>query len=176
MSTELPQAIPTPAPRVSRLGVTLSLLGAAAAITGGVLLMKAGPGTVESIRVSKHSMLPDSLVGSPDLYLMVGTIDKQEIETEGYKDKPIGNGLGFPLPKPLELAAITHIELMDADLGSDDIRDRVDVSERICKGQDYQFELIGPSDPRRSRGTVALAAGGVVFIIGAILVARSLAV
>jgi hypothetical protein len=175
MSTERPEAIPAPRARVSRVGAVLSLLGAAAAIAGGVLLWRAGEGTVETIRVTKHSMLPDSLVGSPDLYLMVGTSDKQEIQTEGYEDKPIGNGLDFRLPKPLELKKITHIELMDEDVGSDDIRDRVDVSERICKGQDYQFELIGPEDPQRTRGITALAAGGVVFIIGAILVARSLA-
>jgi hypothetical protein len=176
MSTELPEAIPAPPRRVSRVGAVLSVLGVAAATAGGVMLMKAGAGTVEAIRVSKHSMLPDSLVSSPDLYLLVGTSDKRDIETESYKNKPIGNGLDFHLPEPLELKAITHIELMDADLGSDDIRDRVDVSERISKGQDYQFELIGPDDPRRTRGIAALAAGGVVFIIGAILLVRSLAI
>jgi hypothetical protein len=176
MSTELPEAIPAPRAHVSRAGAVLSLLGIAAAISGGVLFWRAGEGTVETIRVSKHSMLPDSLVGSPDLYLMVGTSDKQEIQTEGYEDKPIGNGLDFRLPKPLEVREITHIELMDEDVGSDDIRDRVDVSERICKGQDYQFELIGPEDPQRTQGIAALAAGGVVFIIGAILLVRSLAI
>jgi hypothetical protein len=175
MSTELPQAIPAPRPRVSSIGAILSVVGAAAAIIGGVLLWRAGEGTVETIRVSKHSMLPDSLVGSPDLYLMVGTSDKQEIQTEGYEDKPIGNGLDFRLPKPLDLASISHIALMDADVGSDDIRDRVDVSERIGKGQNYQFELIGSADPQRTNGIAALAAGGVAFIIGAILMTRSLA-
>jgi hypothetical protein len=176
MSTELPEAIPAPAPRASRVGVVLSLLGAAAAIAGGVIWMKAGAGTVEAVRVSKHSMLPDAIVGSPDLYLMVGTSDKQEVQTEGYKDKPIGNGLDFRLPKPLELERIVRIELMDTDLGSDDIRDRVDVSERISKGQDYQFELMGPEDPQRMAAIAALAAGGVAFIIGIILLVRSLAI
>ncbi len=176
MSTELPEAIPAPAPRVSRVGAALSILGAAAAIAGGLMWMKAGAGTVESVRVSKHSMLPDAIVGSPDLYLMVGTSDNEELQTEGYKDKPIGNGLDFKLVKPLELEKISHIELMDADLGSDDIRDRVDVSERISKGQDYQFELIGPEDPQRRTAIAALAAGGVAFIIGIILLVRSLAI
>jgi hypothetical protein len=176
MSTELPEAIPAPRARVSRVGAVLALLGAAAAIAGGALLSKAGEGTVETIRVSKHSMLPDSIVGNPDYYLLIATADNNEIQTEGYKDKPIGNGLDFRLPKPLELKKITHIELMDEDVGSDDIRDRVDVSERICKGQDYQFELVGPEDPQRTRGITALAAGGVVFIIGAILLVRSLAI
>jgi hypothetical protein len=68
MSTELPEAIPAPPVRVSRVGAALSLIGTVAAIVGGVMLWRAGEGTVETIRVSKHSMLPDSLVGSPDLY------------------------------------------------------------------------------------------------------------
>ncbi len=176
MSTDPPAAIPAPAPRASRVGGALAALGVAAAMLGGALLVKATAGTVEQIRVSKHSMLPDTLVGSPDLYLIVGVQGAPAIETASYKDKPIGNGLDFRLPKPLPLEAITHIELMDADLGTDDIRDRVDVRERISRGQDYQFELVGPADSRRMQGMAALAAGGVVFIIGAILLVRSLAI
>jgi hypothetical protein len=176
MSTDLPHAIPVPPRPVSRAGIVLLLLGAAAAIAGGVLFYKAGGGTVETIRVTKHSMLPDSIVGNPDFYLLVGTTDKQQIETEGYTDVPIGNGLDFKLPKPQPLENVIHIELMDTDVGTDDMRDRVDVTERIARGQDYQFELLGPLDSRRTAGIAALAAGGLVLIIGAVLLLRSLAI
>jgi hypothetical protein len=176
MSTDIPEAIPAPARRASRVGMLLCVIGLVAAIAGAVLYLRAGEGAVESIRLTKHSMLPDAIVGSPDLYLKIGTSDNQQIETEGYKDMPIGNGLDFKLPKPLLLASISHIELMDSDVGTDDMRDRVDVRERICRGQDYQFELIGPLAPHRTWGIAALAAGGVVLIIGTILLVRSLAI
>jgi hypothetical protein len=176
MSTDIPQAIPAPARRASRVGMLLCLIGLATAIAGAMLYFRAGEGSVESIRVTKHSMLPDALVSNPDLYLEIGTSDNQQIETEGYKDMPIGNGLDFKLPKPLPLESISHIELMDSDVGSDDMRDRVDVRERVCRGQDYQFELIGPEAPHHTWGIAALAAGGVAFIIGTILLVRSLAI
>jgi hypothetical protein len=154
----------------------LSLMALAAAIAGGMLLRRAGEGTVETIRVTKHSMLPESLVGTPDYFVIVTTRDEKTINTEPYDDTPIGNGLDFKLPKPLALAEVAHLQLLDEDLRSDDVRDRVDVRGRVCRGQDYQFELSGAPPPERDVAYGLLGAGGAVLVIAAILWVRSQAV
>ncbi len=177
MSTNVPEAIPASPPRRSRMAAAiLALVAAAALIAGFFLMQNSGAGQVVSIRVTKHSMLPESLVGSPDYYLHIGTSDKKETVIDGFTDTPIGNGLDFHLPKALEFDAISHIELMDKDVGHDDIRDRVDVRMRICRGQDYAFELIGPESSKRTAGIVALASGGAALTIAAILFVRSHAI
>ena len=175
MTTDIPEAIPTPAVR-RRATAILGVLGLAAVAAGLVILLRAGEGQVELIRVTKHSMLPESLVGAPDYYVTVGTSDGKSITTKGYDDTPIGNGLDFKLSQPLELARIAHVELMDDDMGGDDMRDRVDVRERICKGQDYAFELIGPASPWKNAGYLALAGGAVLAVLAAILWVRSHAI
>jgi hypothetical protein len=185
-------AIAAPRRRRPWIGFVLCLAGIIAVIAGGVMLRGAGQGDVETIRVTKHSMIPETLLGEqPDYYLIVTPRDDSQKgdvpqdgaptesgpeQTNAYDDTPIGNGLDFKLKKPLAVEAIAHIELMDKDLGSDDMCDRVDVSQRFSKGQDYQFELVGPPDPRHSRGTTSLAVGAAVFIIGLILVVRSYAI
>jgi hypothetical protein len=173
MSTDIPEAIPAPKGRNSRGAAVLIIAGAAALAVGAVLALKAGEGQVASIRVTKHSMLPESIMGSPDYYVTVGTRAGKTITTKGYEDTPIGNGLDFKLPQPLALEEVAHAELMDADVGGDDMRDRVDVSERISKGQDYQFELIGPAPARRTAGYAAMGTGGALVVLAAILWVRS---
>jgi hypothetical protein len=177
MSTDVPEAIPAPPGRKSRVAAALAAVGAAALAVGAVLALQAGEGQVASIRVTKHSIMPESIImGSPDYYLTVGTRAGKTITTKGYEDTPIGNGLDFKLPHPLALEDVAHVELMDADVGGDDMRDRVDVRERISKGQDYQIELIGPASPRKTTGYVALAAGGALVVLAAILWVRSHAI
>jgi hypothetical protein len=171
----VPMAIPAPRRR-SWPWAVLSVLALAATIAGGVMLRGAGDGTVETIRVTKHSMLPESLVGTPDYFVVVTTRDEKTINTKPYDDTPIGNGLDFKLPEPLPLADITHLQLLDEDLRSDDIRDRVDVRGRVCRGQDYQFELFGPPPPERDMAYSLLGAGGAVLLVAAILWVRAQAV
>jgi hypothetical protein len=171
----VPEAIRAPRRRSWPLAI-VSLLGLAAAIAGGLMLRDAGEGTVETIRVTKHSMLPESLVGTPDYFVVITTRDDKTINTEPYDNTPIGNGLDFELPQPLPLAEIAHLQLLDEDLRSDDIRDRVDVRERICRGQDYQFELLGPPPPEQDRAYWLLGGGGAVLVIATILWVRANAV
>ncbi len=176
MSTDIPEAIPAPPRRGSRIALILACLALFDLATGLALMLTAGEGRVETIRVTRFSMLPESLVGTPDYYVTIETNDKKSVETEGYSDTPIGNGLDFKLPKPLELADVAHIELMDKDVTSDDMRDRVDVRGRVCRGQDYQFDLIGPGSPRRTAGYATLASGASLLVIAAILWVRTHAV
>lgn len=176
MSSDVPEAIPAPKPRGSRAALVLAALAMVALAAGLIITLNAGEGQVENIRVTKHSMLPESFVGTPDYYLVVGTRDGKSIETEAYSDMPIGNGLDFKLPKRLDLADMTHIELMDKDMASDDIRDRVDVRDRLCRGQDYEFALLGPPPPRRNIGYALLSGGGALLVVAAILLVRSHAV
>jgi len=139
------------------------------------MLRNTGDGTVELIRVSRHSMLPESLVGTPDYYVIVGVRGegKEPITLEGYEDRPIGNGLDFKLPKPLALEDIAHVELLDEDMASDDTRDRVDVRGRLSRGLEYEFELIGPPSEKRTAAYVALGAGGALLATSAILFIRN---
>jgi hypothetical protein len=176
MTTDFPEAIPAPAGRKSRAPALLGLVGLIAALVGAALALRASAGQVTTIRVTKHGLLPESLVGSPDYYLTVGTRAGKSIITKGYEDTPIGNGLDFKVPQPLALEDVAHVELMDEDVGSDDMRDRVDVRERISKGQNYQFELIGPAAPQKTAGYIALAAGGALVVLAAILWVRSHAI
>jgi hypothetical protein len=171
----VPEAIRAPRRRSSPLAI-VSLLGLGAGIGGGLMLRDAGEGTVDTIRVTKHSMLPESFVGLPDYFVIVGPRDEKSMTTDAYEDTPIGNGLDFKLPKPLPLEQISHLELMDKDVGSDDIRDRVDVRGRVCRGQDYQFELLGPPPPERDTAYWLLGGGGAVLVIAAILWVRANAV
>lgn len=175
MSSDIPEAIPAPPARKPWALLLVGLLGLTCAIAGGVLLLRAGAGTVTLIRVTKHSMIPEALVGSPDYYLIVQTNDKKTITTKVYDDTPIGNGLDFEIPK-LDLKNVVSIELFDEDVGPDDIRDRVDVRERVCRGQDYQFELIGPASPEKGTGTWLLAGGGAAVGLAVILWVRSRAI
>jgi hypothetical protein len=115
-------------------------------------------------------------VGTPDYFVVITTRDDKTINTEPYDNTPIGNGLDFELPQPLPLAEIAHLQLLDEDLRSDDIRDRVDVRERICRGQDYQFELLGPPPPEQDRAYWLLGGGGAVLVIATILWVRANAV
>jgi len=176
MSPEIPEAIPASAWRQWRVPLILATLAAIALIAGLVLTLRVGEGRVETIRVTKHSMLPESLVGTPDYYLAIDLHDKPRIAAEGYTDIPIGNGLDFKLPEPLELESIAHLVLMDKDVVSDDIIDRVDVRERRCRGQNYEFELMGPPPPERTAAYTALGVGGALLALAAILAVRTLAV
>jgi hypothetical protein len=174
--TALPAAVPAP-PRRRALGpILLGLAGLAAAAAGAYLALRPGVDRVDAIRVTRQSMLPASLMGTPDYYVNVVTADGTTIPTPAYVDTPIGNGLDFKLPEPLDLAAVAHIELLDEDVGSDDTLDRVDVRGRLCKGQEYAFELLGPTPPSRTAGYVALGCGAGLLLIAAIWLARAYAI
>ena len=175
MSTDVPEAIPAPRKRRSWPLAILALLALASVIVGVVILRRAGAGEVNLIRVTRHSMIPESVMGTPDYYLIIHTKDNKTITTKAYDDTPIGNGLEYKIPA-LQLESVVSVELLDEDVGTDDIRDRVDVRERICRGQDYQFDLIGPPAEERATSYWVLGAGGVVLVIAAILWIRSIAV
>jgi hypothetical protein len=175
MPTDVPEAIAAPAPRRSWPLAVLALLALASVVAGLVILQRAGAGEVNLIRVTRHSMIPEAVVGTPDYYLIVHTKDDQTITTNAYDDTPIGNGLDYKV-SALQLENVASVELLDEDVGKDDIRDRVDVRERICRGQDYQFELIGPASPRKGTAEWILGGGGAVLVIAVILWVRSLAV
>jgi hypothetical protein len=171
-----PAAIPAPARRAPFAVWIVAALAGVALAAGAFLFRSTGEGTVELIRVSRHSMVPESLLGgTPDYYVIVGVKgeEKEPITLEGYEDTPIGNGLDFKLPKPLALEEIAHIELLDEDLASDDTRDRVDVRGRVSRGLEYEFELIGPPSEKRTAAYVALGAGGALLATSAILFIRS---
>lgn len=175
MSVDLPPAIPAPARRTPAVVWVLALLAVLAGIGGGVMLRNMGEGSVEVIRVSRHSMLPESLMGTPDYYVVVGLQGdgKAPVTLGGYEDTPIGNGLDFKLPTPLALEEIAHLELLDEDMASDDTKDRVDVRGRINRGLEYEFALIGPPSEKRTTAYVALGAGGALLATSAILFIRS---
>jgi hypothetical protein len=170
-----PAAVPAPARHTPVAVWVLAALAGVALAAGAVMLRNTGEGTVELIRVSRHSMLPESLVGTPDYYVIVGVKGegKEPITIEGYEDTPIGNGLDFKLPKPLALEEIAHVELLDEDTALDDTKDRVDVRGRTSRGLEYEFELIGPPSEKRTAAYVTLGAGGALLATSAILFIRS---
>jgi hypothetical protein len=175
MSAELPPAIPAPARRTPVAVWILTALAGIAIAAGAFLFRNTGEGTVELIRVTRHSMLPESLVGTPDYYVILGVAGegKEPITLQGYEDTPIGNGLDFKLPKPLALEEIAHIELLDEDTALDDTKDRVDVRGRINRGLEYEFELIGPPSEKRTAAYITLGAGGALLATSAVLFIRN---
>lgn len=175
MNSDLPAAVPAPARRTSRWALALGALGALGVAAGAALLLTAGQGSVEQIRVSRYGMLPESMMGTPDYYIVVGLAAGEPLTADAYEDTPIGNGLDFKLSRVLQLEEVAHVELFDQDVGSDDVRDRVDIRGRISKGQDYQFELIGPASPQLAPAYAALSAGGAALVLAAIVAIRSYA-
>jgi hypothetical protein len=179
MSTDTPAtppaAIPVPVRHTPVAVWVLAALAGVALAAGAFMFRNTGDGMVELVRVSRHSMLPESLVGTPDYYVIVGVKgeSKEPITLEGYKDRPIGNGLDFKLPKPLALEDVAHIELLDEDMASDDTKDRVDVRGRTNRGLEYEFKLIGPPSEKRATAYIALGAGGAMLATSAILFIRS---
>jgi hypothetical protein len=179
MSVDLPAtppaALPAPARQTPVVVWVLAALAGIALAVGALMLRNTGDGMVELIRVSRHSMLPESLVGTPDYYVIVGMKGdaNEPITLEGYDNVPIGNGLDFKLPEPLALEGIAHIELLDEDVASDDTKDRVDVRGRTSRGLEYEFELIGPPSEKRTTAYITLGAGGALLATSAILFIRS---
>lgn len=176
MSEEIPAAIPVPAaPPLGPWG-WLALFASLAAAAGAILIFTAGEGQVATIRATKYGMLPEGIVEVPDYFVNAVTKQGKTLTTNGYDDVPIGNGLDFKLAAPVELEEIAHVELLDRDVVSHDLLDRVDVRGRNCRGQIYEFEFIGPPSTNRKLGYGLAAGGGAILVLAAIMLVRSHAI
>jgi hypothetical protein len=175
MSEEVLPAIPAPSVSGGRGWKWCGVAAAALLAVGGVLAYRSGEGSVNKVRVTKHGMLPEGIVEAPDYMLRIHLRGEPatSVLTNGYSDAPIGNGLDFRPPEPLPLSDVVAIELLDADLLRDDVLDRVDVRERTCRGQAYEFELCGDEASGRKAGRAALVAGGALALAALILLART---
>lgn len=176
MSEDIPAAIPVAAAPERGPWGWLALFASLAAAAGAILIASAGEGRVATIRVSKYGMLPEGIVEVPDYFVNAVTKKGKALTTNGYDDVPIGNGLDFTLPSPVELEEIAHVDLLDKDVVSDDLLDRVDVRGRNCRGQIYEFEFIGPPSPNRKLGYGLAAGGGAILVLAAIMLVRSHAI
>ncbi|WP_428940205.1 hypothetical protein [Fontivita pretiosa] len=96
---------------------------------------------------------------NPDLYLKLTTPQGQtQLETK--KDTPIGNGLRWDLPQPLELRQVQRVDVWDAKwLRSDKQLDRITVSGWSVDGQRFHIDLHGQRN-QPPQWAIPLAAGG----------------
>ena len=175
MSDDIPEAIAAPRQPSARKWGLLALVGALIAAGGGAAALWGGEELVTSIRVTKHGIMPEYLVEKPDYYVLLHDKKQSTIETNAYEDTLIGNGLDFKLPKPIALAELATVELMDEEVLQDDMLDRVDVLGRVCRGQTYEFELQAPPSQRRKTALAVAAGGGALLALAAIMGIRALA-
>jgi hypothetical protein len=173
MSARIPEAIPVAAAPPRGPWGWLALFASILTAAGAILIFAAGEGQVATIRATKFGMLPEGIVEAPDYFVNAVTKKGKTLTTNGYDDVPIGNGLDFKLPAAVELEEIAHVDLLDRDVVSHDLLDRVDVRGRNCRGQIYEFEFIGPPSTSRKVGYGLAAGGGAVLVLAAIMLVRS---
>ena len=165
---------PPPRPRAPRARPYLRLLwiipSAAILAVGLWAYLGVVPGgTVESIRlttkpgpVGQASEALRLVTSSPDLYLKVKAGDEQ-ITTETYKDRAIGNGLVWTLPRQYPLGRIGQIDVFDyRTLRSDKNIDHLTFGpgQWSAEGQLFRIDLQGKANepPRWALPTLAVGA------------------
>jgi hypothetical protein len=150
---------------------TMALPAFALVLLGSGLWFISGSGNVTTVRITRHSFVPQ--LTRPDYYAKLTLKDESVVETDPLKGIPIGNGLNLDLPSPVNLADVVQIELMDEGLIKDSILDRADVSGRTCRGQAFAFEFIGSESTQALIGMVAATIGGIGLVIALLQFVRS---
>lgn len=125
-------------------------------------------GTVESVKlvtkpgpVGQASEALRLVTGTYDLYLKVKTTDG-EMQTDTYKDRAIGNGLIWPLPRQFRLQDVQHVDVWDAHtFRSDKNLDHINLAGQWwAEGQTFKIELQGKANepPKWALPTLAVGA------------------
>jgi hypothetical protein len=139
-------------------------LGVAAA-AGAWGYYYAPPGTVESIRITKLSSMPElRMPGKPDYYLLLQLHSGEKLQLPTYRNRPIGNGLVWTLPDPVLVNDIAEVQLFDANrIFRDEMLDRAIVTGRALKSTQHGFDLLGSES---NQWTLALAVGVPAAVYG----------
>lgn len=131
-----------------------------------------------TVRKAPGAMVEMPKLDNPDYYVVVTLRDGSTLTLPTQEDRPLGNGLVWPLSAggaAVAVDAIDELQLWDDNLISDEMLDRVMVRGTPpwsgvweLKGQGYTFELAGP--PRMGRvgwlaGAGVAAAWGVVCLL-----------
>jgi hypothetical protein len=152
-----PTPTPTPAARARPYWRLLWFLPGLAMIAIAVTSYRApgDGGLVQALRASTREGLAgeasDAIArikpSSPDYYLAIHTTSAAEpIRTAPFKDTPLGDGLTWTLPTPLERKDILKVEVWDDDLLGDTLQDHMGFAAApgwIAAGQTFRVELQG---------------------------------
>ena len=165
-------------PRATRRGVfvwaaVLVLAGVGAALAWPAYRTPAGPDTVTQVLVeTKPGLVGDAAetkamfaLDTPDLYVVLVTA-AGPVRLPPFADTPVGSGLLYELPRPVDLADLREIEVWDDDPVSDDLLDRVrrDVEgdPRVIEGGKFRVVLRGRVAKPAVWALPALVVAGVV--------------
>ncbi len=150
----------------------VAMLVAGAAVGYGYYY--APPGVVEAIRVTKLSSMPElRLPSKPDYYLVLQLHSGERVQLPTYANRPIGNGLVWPLDPPLRLADLAEVQLYDENLiFRDEMLDRAIVEARVHKTTQHGFELIGPESSQWKLALAAAVPAGAYALVCLILFVR----
>ncbi len=100
---------------------------------------------------------------TPDLYVVLHLIDGDEVRLPTADDTPIGGGLLWPLPEPLDLAQLERVAVWDNDLISDDLLDQWrPENQRRGEGGRFTYRLRGDDPQPVWYALPLLIAGGVL--------------
>ena len=97
-----------------------------------------------------------------DYYLVVARREGDPLRLEPFKDTPLGNGLTWPLEKPLQLEDITRVEVWDHNaILKDKAIDRIGLPGDVwsAEGQTFRVEMIGTHE-KPPRWALPLASVG----------------
>jgi hypothetical protein len=129
-------------------------------------------GTVDAVKlttkpgpVGQASEALRLVTGTYDMYLRIKTTEG-EIRTDVYKDRAIGNGLRWELPRRYQLAAVQQVDVWEDRMNIPKIRsdknlDHITMNGQwAAEGQTFRIELLGNANqpPKWAIPTLAVGA------------------
>jgi hypothetical protein len=128
-------------------------------------------GTVDAVKlttkpgpVGQASEALRLVTGTYDMYLRIKTTEG-EIRTDVYKDRAIGNGLRWELPRRYQLAAVQQVDVWEDRMNIPKIRsdknlDHITMNGQwAAEGQTFRIELLGNANqpPKWAIPTLAVS-------------------
>jgi hypothetical protein len=121
------------------------------------------PGLVGQVSESVRLVEP----GNPDLYLKITIAgQKAPAQTKTYKDMPVGNGLQWPLDKPILMSDLKQVDVWDENTFKDKQLDHITLGGWSAEGQTFRIDLLGRKfEPPKWAMPIAAVGGTIVLLV-----------